>query len=160
MLQTLFKISLLGQIHEAIRPEQMYVDGHHRVSALASVSLKTSQNDPWLKHRSINFHVGCTAISHVKLISPYWDLKASCEVPTIWILQLYKTRKDIFSFFLKFLFNLYFMLESQEMRVLIPGSGKSPGGGNGNPLQYSCLENPMDRGAWQVTVHRITKSWT
>jgi len=42
----------------------------------------------------------------------------------------------------------------------IPGSGRSPGGGNGNPLQYSCLENPMDRGAWQTTVHRIAKSWT
>ena len=36
---------------------------------------------------------------------------------------------------------------------LIPGSGRSPGGGNGNPLQYSCLENPMDRGAWRGTVH-------
>ena len=42
----------------------------------------------------------------------------------------------------------------------IPGSGKSPGGGHGNPLQYSCLENPMDRGAWQAIVHRITKIWT
>ena len=37
------------------------------------------------------------------------------------------------------------------------GSGRSPGGGNGNPLQYSCLENPTDRGAWQATVHRVTK---
>ena len=37
---------------------------------------------------------------------------------------------------------------------LIPGSGRSPREGNGNPLQYSCLENPMDRGAWQATVHR------
>ena len=37
---------------------------------------------------------------------------------------------------------------------LIPGSGRSPGGGNGNPLQYSCLENPMDSGAWWATVHR------
>ena len=36
---------------------------------------------------------------------------------------------------------------------LIPGSGRSPGGRNGNPLQYSCLENPMDRGAWWATVH-------
>ena len=36
---------------------------------------------------------------------------------------------------------------------LIPGSGRSPGGGNGNPLQYSCLENSMDRGAWRATVH-------
>ena len=42
----------------------------------------------------------------------------------------------------------------------IPGSGRSPGGGNGNPLQYSCLENPMDRRAWQATVHWVTKSWT
>ena len=42
----------------------------------------------------------------------------------------------------------------------IPGSGRSPGGGHGNPLQYPCLENPMDRGAWRATVHRVTKSWT
>ena len=41
---------------------------------------------------------------------------------------------------------------------LIPGSGRFPGGGNGNPLQYSCLENPMDREAWQATVHGVTKS--
>ena len=39
----------------------------------------------------------------------------------------------------------------------IPGSERSPGGGNGNPLQYSCLENPMDREAWQATVHRVVK---
>ena len=43
---------------------------------------------------------------------------------------------------------------------LIPGSGRSPGIGNGNPLQYSCLGNPMERGAWQATVHRVAKSWT
>ena len=42
----------------------------------------------------------------------------------------------------------------------IPGSGRSSGGGNGNPLQYSCLGNPMDRDAWQVTVHRVTKNQT
>ena len=42
----------------------------------------------------------------------------------------------------------------------IPGSGRSPGGGNGNPPQHSCLENPMDRGAWQATVYSITKNWT
>ena len=40
---------------------------------------------------------------------------------------------------------------------LFPGSGRSPGEGNGNPLQYSCLEDPMDRGAWQATVHRVCK---
>ena len=43
---------------------------------------------------------------------------------------------------------------------LIPGSGRSPGEGNGNPLQYSCLENPMERGAWRATVHGVTKSQT
>ena len=42
----------------------------------------------------------------------------------------------------------------------IPGSGRSPAGGNGNPPQYSFLENPMDRGAWQAMVHRVAKSWT
>ena len=42
----------------------------------------------------------------------------------------------------------------------IPGLGRSPGGGNGNSLQYSCLENPMDRGAWWATVHRVVKSRT
>ena len=42
----------------------------------------------------------------------------------------------------------------------IPGSGRSPGEGNGNPLQYSCLENPMGRGAEQATVYVVTKSWT
>ena len=42
----------------------------------------------------------------------------------------------------------------------ISGSGRSPGEGNGNPLQYSCLENPMDGGAWWATVHRVAKSWT
>ena len=41
----------------------------------------------------------------------------------------------------------------------IPGSGSFPGGGHGNPLQYSCLENPMDREAWRVIVHRVAKSW-
>ena len=43
---------------------------------------------------------------------------------------------------------------------LIPGSGRSPGEGNGNPLQYSCLENPMDGGAWLATVHGVAKSQT
>ena len=43
---------------------------------------------------------------------------------------------------------------------LTPGLGRSPGGGHGNPLQCSCLENPMDRGAWRAMVHRVTQSQT
>ena len=45
-------------------------------------------------------------------------------------------------------------------RDSIPGSGRSPGGGHGNPLQHSCLENPMDRGVWRATVHRVAESDT
>jgi len=43
---------------------------------------------------------------------------------------------------------------------LIPGLGRSPGGGHGNPLQYSCLENSTDRGAWQTAIQGVAKSWT
>ena len=43
---------------------------------------------------------------------------------------------------------------------LIPGLGRFPGGGHGNPLKYTCLEHPTDRGAWQATVHRVAKSGT
>ena len=43
---------------------------------------------------------------------------------------------------------------------LIPGLRRSPGVGNGNPVQYSCLENPMDRGAWQATALEVAKTWT
>ena len=42
----------------------------------------------------------------------------------------------------------------------VPGLGRSPEGGHGNPFQYSCLENPMDRGVWRATVHTVAKSWT
>ena len=45
-------------------------------------------------------------------------------------------------------------------RILIPRWGRSPGGGHGNPLQYHCLECPVDREAWQVAVHKFAKSWT
>ena len=43
---------------------------------------------------------------------------------------------------------------------LIPGPRRSPGEGNGNPLQYSCLENPIYRGAWRATIYRVAKNWT
>ena len=52
--------------------------------------------------------------------------------------------------------------EAGDVRDLgsIPGSGRSPGGEHGKPLQYPCLENPMDRGAWQAKVHRVVENWT
>ena len=56
--------------------------------------------------------------------------------------------------------NLPAVQEIQADTSSVLGLGRSPGGGNGNPLQYSCLENPMDRGAWWATVHRVTLSRT
>ena len=53
--------------------------------------------------------------------------------------------------------NLPAIEEHARVSVYIPGLEKSPGEGNGNPLQYSCLKNPMDREAWQATVHRVAK---
>ena len=50
------------------------------------------------------------------------------------------------------------LLAMQETQVQFPEPGRSPGEGNGNPLQYSCLENPMNRGAWQAAVHGVAES--
>ena len=50
--------------------------------------------------------------------------------------------------------------DTRDMDGFIPGSGRSPGGGNDNALQYSCLEYPMDRGAWWIIVHGVSKSQT
>ena len=52
-----------------------------------------------------------------------------------------------------------FACSARDLGLML-GSGRSPGEGNGNPIQYSCLKNPMDRGAWGATVQRDTKSWT
>ena len=60
----------------------------------------------------------------------------------------------IFYFFLEFACNEGVIGDAG----LIPGLERNPGGGHGNPLQYSCLENPMDRGVWWATVHRVAKS--
>ena len=56
--------------------------------------------------------------------------------------------------------NLPAMQGDEGDPVLIPGSGRSPGGGNGNQLHYSCMENSMDRGTWQAAVHRVAESRT
>ena len=60
--------------------------------------------------------------------------------------------------YIALLYNLLLVIFSTRVRDMgsIPGLGRSPGGGHGNLLQYSCLENPMDRGAWQAIVHGVT----
>ena len=76
--------------------------------------------------------------------------------------KIIKKKKDIpikgASLVAQMVKNLAAMQESQVQSSWDPG--RSPGGGHGNPLQYSCLGNPMDRGAWWPTVHRVAKSWT
>ena len=58
------------------------------------------------------------------------------------------------------IWGLLWWLSGKGAAGLIPGSGRSPREGNGNPLQYSCLRNPMDRGAWWATVVGVSKSQT
>ena len=77
------------------------------------------------------------------------------------LVVIYKTYKGYWtSWVVLVLKNLPANAENVRDAGSIPGLGRSPGGGNGNPLQCSCLENPMDRGAWQATVHRVSKSPT
>ena len=89
-----------------------------------------------------------------------------------WILKVGYRNGFIFQFIFQIIIHLWasqvaLMVKDPpanegDIRALssIPGSERSPKGGHGNPLQYSCLENPMDRGAWWVIVHGVTKSWT
>ena len=82
-----------------------------------------------------------------------------------------KIKHKLINTLLPFKFNYIFWvsLVAQMVKTLpvnagdlgsIPGLQRLPGEGNGNPLQYSCLGNPMDRGAWWATVHGVAKSWT
>ena len=71
---------------------------------------------------------------------------------------LYPVASTFYFFFLSFFFCLIALNMTSIM--VLNTVGKLPGGGRGNPLQYSCLENPMDRGAWWATVHGVTKTWT
>ena len=88
----------------------------------------------------------------------------------LWIVLLWTLMyKFLFEYLCLVILNIYWAVEllghmvtalcSVGDRGLIPASGRSPGEGDGNPLQYSCLENSMDRGAWRTTVHGIRKSW-
>ena len=88
-------------------------------------------------------HITTQRLSHIGWNLHPWDY---CPVQPIWGLPGGDSSR---------IKNPSVMQELQE----IPGSGRSPEEGHGNSLQYSCLENPMDKGVWRVTVHRITKSW-
>ena len=105
--------------------------------------------------------------------SPCWLLTTSWSPSSFTLIEPAPSFRALISFVIRQ--SLAFVLASQVALVVknslasagdltdmgsIPVLGRSPGGGHGNPLQYSCLENPMDRGAWQATVHGEAKSWT
>ena len=109
-----------------------------------------------------SFLFSCLESQHASSWSPFSPAPPTTQthLPSLYLtcyntLVLWKCVFLISHFHVKLLFGkLYHDLGS------VPGWGKSPGEGNGNPLQYPCLGNAMDRGAWLATVHRITKSWT
>ena len=109
------------------------------LSHLFSLSLNT----PFVKHRNWDPSRGC--------LKDWMEKKAKMKKVLVHCLASGSGVK-----------NLPAMQETQEIWVQshIRGSGRSPGGGNGSPLQCSCLGNPTDRGAWRATVHGVTKSWT
>ena len=100
--------------------------------------------------------------------------------PTIYFLELFETQMPLYMCHWVFPKNKNFFFINLSMIIKVfpgdsdgeestcnagdlgslPGLGRSPGGGHGNPLQYSCLENPMDRGAWWAIFHGVSKSWT
>ena len=79
----------------------------------------------------------------------------------MWTFFFFLTFNHFFKLSHKYVF-IFFQTPEQVVLVVknLPGLGRSPGVGDGNPLQYSCMENPIDRGAWRPTVHRVAKSWT
>ena len=105
----------------------------------------------------------CQSLSHVRLFVIPWTL-AHQAPPSLGF-----SRQEFYnSHFYSSLIHDFFLSGSvvmnpptnQEMQVPSPGLGRSPGEGNHNPLQFSCLGNPMDRGAWWVIVHGVAKNWT
>ena len=113
--------------------------GHHPGKCVSLLPHRTTASDHLL------CHVPC---------GPNPENKATCELRTniwaqfdvLWASLVAQTGENLPAV--------------QETWVQIPGSGRSPGEGNGNPLQYSCLEDPTDRGAWRSTVHGVPKSRT
>ena len=141
----------------------------------ARIPGKQTLPDTWSFSRE-QIRDGCSVNMNQKLCwppaSPFRDMTTPWYQPTpvqpqIIRLPISYGSKSTSSFFLQILarlFNRGFPGGSTACNArdpgLIPRSGRSPRGGNGNPLQSSCLENPMDRGAWRATVQGVTKSQT
>ena len=124
----------LGSGHAGLTPEHV---------SLRRVSLKCSgKNWRWFKIIALKF-ILITNLIFSKRTCSWRNLQAVADLKGFQVAQLVKCLPAM-----------------QETQVLSLGRERSPGEGNGNPLQYSCLENSMDEAAWQATVHRVSKSWT
>ena len=95
-------------------------------------------------------------------ISLCWSISYVCKYVCIYVLVHFLFIYSLFRAFQVVLVVKNLPANAEDIRDagLIPGLGRSPGEGNGNPFQYSCLDNPMDRGAWRATVYGVTKRWT
>ena len=133
----------------------------------------------WYKSNSTNQVPLCPLPGSVLNFSYKWNHTA-CDL--LWLASfihrnIFKVHSccSLYQYFIPFYCELIFSCRAssvaQRLRIhlqwrttgdagSIPGWGRCPGGGHGNPLQYSYLENPMDRGAWWATVHRVAKGWT
>ena len=129
------------------------IPGTEEPSGLPSMGSQSRTRLKWLSSSSP--YINTTLSWSLLLSSKFWNLK-------VCVLLFY-------FFFLKIALAIWSFPDGSKGkesacnagdRGLIPGSERSPGGGNGNPLQYSCLENPMDRGGWRVLVQRVTESDT
>ena len=126
-----------------LRVEKLYSDGPHSAfpPSLPFCLMLTLKHlhSTWCKEIIITFpSISCFSIP--VMVLPAWLPRASQVPPVVKNLPASAVYvRDVGS---------------------IPGLGRSPGGGHGNPLQYSCLENPMDRGAWRAVAPGVTKSWT
>ena len=107
---------------------------------------------------SLNVVTICFVHALINLVYSAKFMKHSCNTCLVWTFTFIHT----YTYFQVALVVKNLPASAGDLRDtgLSPGLGKAPGEGHGNPLQYSCLESPVDRGAWCATVHRVAKSWT
>ena len=126
----------------------------------------SDENSSFLQFSSLNSHGLSSECLQKSLSLPFliWPAWISLDMDPVFMItfNLNNLLKTLLGASQKALVVKNLPVNSGDVRDVgsTPGLGRSPGGGHDNPLQYSCLENPMDRGAWRALVHRVTKSKT
>ena len=134
---------------------------------LMTYFVQTQSWEPWL-YNSISLNLHCYKPSAVLFLGfGFWSF---FFLILHWVKFLRMHMRQAYSGYLKKQYILYKCfpnvvknlpaIQETQKTDSIPGSGRAPGGGNGNPFQYSCLKNPVGRGAWWATDQRVMKSWT